>query len=351
MTICKHVEWLHLAGGSEVSLINTGRLTKIAGELTNPTVQQPSIILFAGRKDKNDALRRLFPKHIKKERHDAIATLRIDNRTLYSDNPVLFADIDPFATFSPAPTPVSCHETQSFPLPWANATPARDVCDTLRAGILCQFSDVLCIFADDFPKFESVVDRLKTWAPAGGQKNLFEHVRPSVVIVKRSDGPSPSPTYDLLEMQEIQAGLDLEILKESYSSITVLHLADRQLSPLARYRRLKELLWRQMDIVRQRRRHYRCLYSAVHLGSFFQLAVSHTTASIRQPFSYIRASRQGNEIGPGYTDHIFSFLELGARLKVNFDTIAAFIASTILLDAYPPKMHRESLHHRYMITS
>jgi hypothetical protein len=35
MTICKHLEWLHVAGGKEIALINTGRLARIVGELTN----------------------------------------------------------------------------------------------------------------------------------------------------------------------------------------------------------------------------------------------------------------------------------------------------------------------------
>jgi len=40
MTICKHLEWLHVAGGKEVALINPGRLARVMGELTNPATYE-----------------------------------------------------------------------------------------------------------------------------------------------------------------------------------------------------------------------------------------------------------------------------------------------------------------------
>ena len=343
MTFCKHIEWLHVVGGKEVALIDPGRLTRVVGEMTNPAMQQPSILLFIGRKAKTQALRELFPNHIKKGRNDGIATLRIDNTSLYSDHPVLFAESDPSATVA-STFNASCHESESLPIRWANATTAHEVYDILHARLLCPFSDVICVFADDFPNFNSVVNRLKTWAVAGGGTNPVERARPSVVIVKRGAGPSASPTHDLLEIQDVKFSLDQKALKDSYSSIKVLHLADQQISPLARFRRLKELLWRQMDEVRDLRWRCRCLYSAVHLKKFFQLAISHTATSILRPFNFVTASRLGNEVGADHADHLISFLGLGKNHGLSDDIMGRFIASIILLDAYPLRMHREYLH-------
>jgi len=340
MTICKHVEWLQVAGGREVALIDSGRLARIVGELTNPATQQPSVLLFIGRKAKHQALRELFPNHIKKGRNDGIATLRVDNTSLYSDHPVLFAESDPSVTVT-STSNSSCHEPESFPIRWANATTVHDAYDILHARILCPVSDVLCIFADDFPSFNAVVDRLKIWAVAGGGSSPLEQARPSVVIVKRGDEASASPTHDLLDMQDVQFSLDQKVLKDFYSSIKVLHLADEQISPLARFRRLKELLWRQMDEMRNLRLRYRCLYSAVHLNKFFHMAVSQTAASVLRPFNFVTASRLGNEVGPDHADHLLSFYRLGMDHGLSYDTMGRFVASTILLDAYPPKMHRE----------
>ena len=118
----------------------------------------------------------------------------------------------------------------------------HDVYDILHSRLFCLFADVLCIFAEDFINLESVVDRLRTWAAADSGSSLFMQTRLRVVIVKRGDETSSSPTYDLLEMEDYQFSLQQKVLRNFYSSITVLHLADEQISPLARFRRLHELL-------------------------------------------------------------------------------------------------------------
>ncbi len=118
----------------------------------------------------------------------------------------------------------------------------HDVYDILHARIFCPFSDVLCIFADDFLNFQSVVNRLKIWAIAGAESSPFEQARSSVVIVKRDGEASASSTHDLLEMQDMQFSLNQKVLKDFYSFIKILHLADEQISSLTRFRRLKKLL-------------------------------------------------------------------------------------------------------------
>jgi len=199
MTIYKHVEWLQVAGRREIALINSGRLARIVGELTNPATQQPSILLFIGRKAKYQALRELFLNHIKKGRNDGIATLRVDNISLYSDYLVLFAESDPSITVT-STSNSSYYKPESFPIRWANATTVHDAYNILHARILYPVSDILCIFADDFPSFNAVVDRLKIWAVAGGGSSPLEQARPSVVIVKRGNEASASPIHNLLDI-------------------------------------------------------------------------------------------------------------------------------------------------------
>ena len=105
------------------------------------------------------------------------------------------------------------------------------------------FTDMLCNFANDFINFESVVGRLKKWAAAGSASNSSKLIQPRVIIVKRGDKATPSPTHAFLKMQDTQFNLNREVLKNFYSSITALHLA--------RFRQLKELLWKNMDEIQQ----------------------------------------------------------------------------------------------------
>ena len=350
MIICKHSEWLHVTEGKEIALINTGRLTRMMKKLTSSITQQPSVLLFIDRKVKNLALRELFSNHVKKGSSESIITLRVDNTSLYSDHSVLFVESDPSATVISASN-ASCHEIESFSVRWANATTVHDVYDILHARIFCFFSDVLCIFVDDFLNFQSVVNRLKIWAIVEAGSSFFEQVRSSVVIVKRDGEASASPTHDLLEMQDMQFSLNQKILKDFYSFIKILHLTDEQISPLARFRRLKELLWRQMDEMRNVRLRCRCLYSAVHLNKFFQIAVSQTAASALRPFNFVTASRLGNEVGSDHFDHLTSFLRFEVYRDLSNDIMTSFIASSILLNVYPFKMHRECCTDILQVTS
>lgn len=211
--------------------------------------------------------------------------------------------------------------------------------NVLHARLFCLFADVVCVFADDFADFEHAVQLLKSWAAAGSASVHFDKIRPRVVIVRRGDAASPSPTYDLLRIDDLQQGLHNRSLKEFFSSIKVLHLATEQLSPLARFRRLKELLWREMDEMRQARQDLGCLYSAEHITRFFRIAVDHTAASMSRPFDFILASRRGNNVEPDVVHHLSRFMRSGRDYQVPRDALMTFVASSILLDAYPPKMH------------
>lgn len=184
---------------------------------------------------------------------------------------------------------------------------------------------------------------LKSWAAAGSASVHFDKIRPRVVIVRRGDAASPSPTYDLLRVDDLQQGLHNRSLKEFFSSIKVLHLATEQLSPLARFRQLKELLWREMDEMRQARQDLGCLYSAEHITRFFRMAVAHTAVSMSRLFDFILASRRGNDVEPDFVHHLSRFMRSGEDRQVPRDVLMTFVASSIMLDAYPPKMHGKTI--------
>jgi len=98
-----------------------------------------------------------------------------------------------------------------------------------------------------------------------------------------------------------------------------------------------------MDKIRNLRLRYRCLYSAVHLNKFFYIAVSQIVASILRPFNFITVSRLGNEVSLDYADYLLLFYRLRIDHGLSYDTIGRFVTSTILLDAYPPKIYRKYL--------
>lgn len=118
MSSCKHTSWLDYTHTTEVVLWDTGRLSRMSLELTNPARQRPSLILFVGRKSKDFALRDLFPwNNIERSRREGLVTLRADTLSLHSDFPVFFAESDPFN--APVHSEASaCHEASPWPLRW-----------------------------------------------------------------------------------------------------------------------------------------------------------------------------------------------------------------------------------------
>lgn len=341
MSSCKHTSWLDFTHSTDIVLWDTGRLSRLSLELTNPARQRPSLILFVGRKCKEFALRDLFPwNNIKKSSREGLVTLRADTLSLHSDFPIFFADSDPFNT--PLHSEASaCHEASSWPLQW-NLSADHSLYDVAHARLFSLFIDVLCIFADDFHDFEDVVSRIRAWAALGRASGQFHMARPKVIIVKQGAGPGPSPTYDLLDSEYLQYNLSQPDIVAFFSSVTVLHLADEQISSLARHRPLKELIQRQTDEIRHIKQSIGCLFSATHLTWYFSEAVKHTARTAVGLFDYVASSRHANPISADFSEHLVNFLKLGTLCDLPENTWTSYIASVILVDAYPQGMHCRS---------
>ena len=209
--------------------------------------------------------------------------------------------------------------------------------DLIYARLFFLFTDVICIFADDFANLDDVIQRLKSWAAAGKAASSPETIRPKVVLVVRGD--EASATFNVLQAQDLRFNLHQQDLINAFSSIAILYLADEQISPLARHRRLKEVLLQHADEVRQVRRNKYCQFSALHLNRFLREATKHLAETIDVPFHLVHVSRLYNEVPQDYPSHLLRFLRLGIKYDIPDTDTASFIASSILMDSYPPGMH------------
>jgi hypothetical protein len=84
------------------------------------------------------------------------------------------------------------------------------------------------------------------------------------------------------------------------------------------------------------------LFSATHLVVLFETALQHTSKSIIDEFSFIRAARQHNKIDNQFVYHLGTFLRLCTESQVSREFILRYMASAILMDSLPPEMHRKS---------
>ncbi len=132
MASCEHIAWLQTADTKELHFRDGNQMKRVIQEMPNPIAQYPSHIFFIGQKAKNIALRELFPhNNIKRGRH----------------------------------------ECKTYPLRW-KPSPEYSMFNIVHAQLFFLFTDVICIFADDFDGLEQIVERLVAWAIIGSASNL-----------------------------------------------------------------------------------------------------------------------------------------------------------------------------------
>lgn len=332
--------WLDLTENQGSCLEYFNRTSRVIQEMTNPDSQFPSLIFFLGRKSRESALRDLFPRNnIRRGHRSGFINLRLDSSTMTADHPLLFADSDPWSTI---PRRISNHisrERRTIPITWKLPVDLS-AANLIYGRLMFLFSDVICIFADDIGGLESVAAYITAWVKIGSASSLPQIIRPRVVIVQTEE--NLAATQSVLELEELQFCLEVENKQrrtEVFSSITLLRLQGAHLSSLARHQRLKDVLLKETDISRHFRLEEKVLFSATHFEAFFRQAMTHTAQSLAEPFDFIKSSRINNEIGMDYQIHLSSFVRLGRVNHLSSDMLTFIMASSILMDAYPPRMH------------
>ena len=344
MNSCSHIGWFYLSGRDETHIHYGNRVQYIIQEMTNADKQYPSTIFFIGSKSKDVALRQLFPhNNIRRGTHNGAVNLRLDSSTITSDFPLLFADGDPQTQIPHRLGTAACHENTTIPLS-RSLTPQSSI-RCLYARLVALFTDVVCIFAEDLGGLTETAKFLVNWVRFGDPSNLPRVIRPRVLIVTCED--DTATTHQVLGIDEVRFILDQEdqnLRSQVFTSINLIQLPGDHVSALAKHRRLKEVLLTEVDRSRIQRIEQRVLFSAVHMEAFFHQAFTNLAQSLDKPFDFISKSRTGNELDETYSDHVMIFANVCMENFVSMKSLSHFIASSILLDAYPPRMHGKTLY-------
>ncbi|KAI0165314.1 hypothetical protein GGR52DRAFT_103478 [Hypoxylon sp. FL1284] len=102
---------------------------------------------------------------------------------------------------------------------------------------------------------------------------------------------------------------------------------------------LRPRLIEHVRSVRQRRRDAHALFMGPHLGALFDRAFRDAGQSPTFSFDCLRASRQDFPVSPSTATHLANFVNHIPSARRLQDFAAPMIASSILLDQYPPGMH------------
>lgn len=346
MNTCKHTRWLRLSRKDKRFVLETSdRAQRLLDNLPRPEEQSPSLITLVGNHAKLQALRELGISSIgaSKRGHGEIH-LSLLPSSEHTDNPILIADGNvPLQNRLGRPwKPQLCHELSVRPFP-DDLTFEKpvNIADYIYHRALFPFTDVICFFATDLGGIKRVVQHLARWMDKGQPSSLDIH--PWLIIVV-DDGVEQDVLAMFWELIRTEMSMDIT---DRFAGVRIVSLIGT-LSRCKGRRRSRRDPWGRLSheivnishLARQARQRANCLFSARHLAGFLQHSTVRTTEAPREPFDFVLTSRLGNPIAPDLEIHLSRFLE---HFRSS-DSLKRFaipvIASSFILDHYPPGMHR-----------
>ncbi|OJD25537.1 hypothetical protein ACJ73_03090 [Blastomyces percursus] len=344
MPQCDHVAWLELVEGNAGPHLSYGwRLARVVHEMHAAAEQFPQIILLLGRSQKNAALPQLCKSKYRTSNRPQAVNLRLDRASVRSSHPRLFADWDPGRRdVQPAfDSPKVCHREEDTQVNWPSSTSWKPH-DLVLARLILLFCDVICIFSDDVGGIEATVSLLMTWANIGSASSLPRRIRPRVIVVTKSVSATEKILAEDDLLFSIRRAENASTFFSSFVDVKISNLPSDELSPEARYLQLSTELLLELHDARRARETSRLMFSATHLNALFEDALRHTAQDILAPFDFIHSSRRGNPLDGSFVSHLSAFLRQGIRMHIAYEGLASYVASAILVDAYPPLMHEFS---------
>ena len=348
MKRCGHTRWLSIcarSGSGSSALVQSDRPAALVKDLPSPDAQQPCVFVLVGSAEKSVALQASFG--IKKARWPLINQTRsemhlhLDPSTIFADRPILLA------SYNVRPRPASwitarrdpCHRETRHPLRQPSA--GVEAADDILPRLLFPFADVFCLFSDDLGGFRQIAQRLAFWLDQNRSSTPPKTALPSVVVVT-SRFPPKAGAEDQAR-RALLCMLEEETTVDPYQQLAAIDVVavfpKGAMSAEARWRRLRERLMERSDQVRKDREARCALYSATHLAAFLQGAGAHFARAPDVPFDFLQAARIHNPVAPDLAEHLSNFLKHITSSTQLTEFAVPFLASTLLLDSYPPGAH------------
>lgn len=355
MKRCDHSYWLGLGNhGNDTVLLESDRLRDLTKYIHHPDVQKPSLFVLIGNVAKSVALRELFGVKrrwkFRSKRNSNEVHLHLDPSTIFTGRPIFLADIDLSSrnVIAKSITRAKCHEITRHTIQWtpsSRGTSLSGAAASIYARLLFPFADTFCFFSTDLGGFRQIAVYIAAWLDNANSSTLPKSIYPRILIV--SDKIPLGPISESEARRAFLWMLSEETTKDPFEHLSAINvvalLPNGAVSDEARYRPLKERLMDASNQVRINRETTRYLFSVTHFRTLFNYACIETAETIKKPFNFISASRMYNPTAPDLEEHISTFLKY-IRMPTELTEFAVpMIASSILLDSYPPGAHSKCI--------
>lgn len=334
MRRCGHVQWLDLDSTKlQWTLTDPGRLKAITSELPKPDEQQPSLVLFVGKRLKSTLLPKLYPSNnVNRRQSHSIANVMLDWSSHTFPHPVLFADCTPGATCISTFEPNSCHESRRYAAAIAAESGAscESMIATIHVNLLFPFCHVVCMFADDLGGNRSCADYIASLTRCRrSTDDIAIGARPNLLVVS-------AETQDMDALMQLECQNTFNTVFESFFVVT---LTDNRSA--ADCEKLRRTLNHVIDDARQLRHEHSLLLSASALADLFSRAVEIISRNPCQCVDLLRASCHPAHllVRQHVASHLRHFVQLASD-QLRKPTIVDLLASALLVQGYPIATHR-----------
>jgi hypothetical protein len=325
------------------SLVDTGRFEEILRGMSHPDSQYPSLVYFAGNGNRVKALQALIPRNnVTRKGPAGIIRAHLSTATAHTEHPVIFAESNPFSQAGVGDTCLlrwSGDRHRRYPLSLGESQPLADLQQEVIRQKILPWTQVLCFFVDTISEMRNVQQLLD--APIGTLSIGASHIHSMMRVVIVLSGNSQ------LESHGADDSFELPNEWLGQHKITILDLRDRsKLSPSVTFDPLRSLVLDQIQEIQSLQKE-RCLsFSALHLNALWDRGLqlrmrSPTPASL----DCLLVAREGFRRKTAMASCLVELKTQIASSACPENELYGFIASALLLDAYPPEMHRKhSLH-------
>jgi len=231
--------------------------------------------------------------------------------------------------------PHSCHEVATEIM--VGVVPrAIDAVNEMYSRIVVPLVNVVCIFVADNGGMGNTLQHLKIWA-ARGRKSPSS-ISPALLLVV----PKGQESEAALTLSSVLEQVGPESLSWYFQSVRMVSLPNGTNKVRQCHLVRKELLLLIKEVQTVNRQSGR-LFSALHVTEFLRAAANAATSPGQEHFDLIKASRKDLPLSEDLRHHLLRFLAVYDDSKMLEHTLP-LIASSFILDQYPPGMHRRHLY-------
>ncbi|KAJ5160980.1 uncharacterized protein N7482_007984 [Penicillium canariense] len=329
--------WLDAAfDGEGWSLIDTGRLHEIVQEMTYPKSQYPFLIYFAGNTSRLRALRTLFPRNnVTRKGPGGLVRLHLSTATAQKEQPVMFAETDLFTqnglgdTISPR---YRFKNLRRFHLPVPDKSASVEAKWKIIENNVLPWTRVFCLFvnsASEMKTAQSLLQGPRRRLTVGDQP-LPENMR-VIIVLTEEDGDHSESNDCCFSMAE-----------KELPNQTILDLRHRSgLSEPVIFEPLRCLIMDQLyEMNTIERTGHNVLFSAIHLNTLWNADLQlQENWQKKLDLDCLQIARGNFPKNIALSNCLVEFKKKMGTSRCPDSELHRFIASALLMDAYPPEMH------------